>query len=119
MIGLVLVIQNRPLFCVSISMAVQAQRCKLGLFLAVGVCAGLVFPLAAPAQQTTLGSVVGHIRVVRGDTPQQPVLVSLELHGAPMDSVYSDSSGTFGFHSLHPDPYYVVVNDENYEPVRR
>jgi tetratricopeptide (TPR) repeat protein len=36
-----------------------------------------------------------------------------------MDSIFSDSSGTFGFHSLHPDPYYVVVNDDDYEVVRR
>jgi Tfp pilus assembly protein PilF len=100
-------------------MTVQPQICKAALFLAASVCAFFVFPRAASAQQTTLGSVVGHMRVVRGDTPSHPVLVSLELRGAPMDSAYSDSSGTFGFHGLHPDPYYVVVNDENYEPVRR
>ena len=36
-----------------------------------------------------------------------------------MDSVYADSSGTFGFHNLGSNPYYVVVNDDHYEPVRR
>ena len=36
-----------------------------------------------------------------------------------MDSVYTDSSGTFGFHNLYPNPYYVVINDDNYEAVRR
>jgi len=100
-------------------MVAQPRVRKVGLFLAAGVCASFVFSSSASAQQTTLGSVVGHMRVVRGDTPAQPVLVSLELHGAPMESAYSDSSGTFGFHGLHPDPYYVVVNDEHYEPVRR
>lgn len=100
-------------------MVVQAQMRKVGFFLGAGVCASFVFSSSASAQQTTLGSVVGHMRVVRGDTPPQPILVSLEVHGAPMESAYSDSSGTFGFHGLHPDPYYVVVNDENYEPVRR
>src|SRR5258708_20160240 len=70
-------------------------------------------------QQQTLGSVVGHMRVLRGDSPPQRVLISLELRGAPMDSVYSDSSGTFGFHNLYPNSYYVVVDDEHYEPVRR
>jgi len=79
----------------------------------------LILCSVSPAQQQTLGSIVGHVRVVRGDTPPQPVLVSLELRGAPTDSVYTDSSGTFGFHGLHPDPYYVVMNDETYEPVRR
>ena len=79
----------------------------------------LILCFGASAQQQTLGSIVGHVRVARGDTPPQPVLVSLELRGAPTDSVYTDSSGTFGFHGLHPDPYYVVMNDEAYEPVRR
>lgn len=107
-----------PFSRVGFFMIVQPQICKAALFLAASVCACFVFPPAS-AQQTTLGSVVGHLRVVRGDTPSHPILVSLELRGAPMDSAYSDSSGTFGFHGLHPDPYYVVVNDENYEPVRR
>jgi tetratricopeptide (TPR) repeat protein len=35
-----------------------------------------------------------------------------------MESVYTDSQGTFGFHSLAPNPYYVTVNDEHYQPVR-
>jgi tetratricopeptide (TPR) repeat protein len=66
-----------------------------------------------------MGAVVGHISVARADTPPQRVLVTLEMRGAPMDSVYTDSSGTFGFHSLYPNPYYIVVNDDNYEAVRK
>lgn len=100
-------------------MAVQSRVCKIVPFLVASVFGRLIFSSPMCAQQTTLGSVVGHIRVARGDTPPHPVLVSLELRGAPMDSVYSDSSGTFGFHGLHPDPYHVVVNDENYETVSR
>jgi tetratricopeptide (TPR) repeat protein len=72
----------------------------------------------ALAQQQTLGNVVGHISVVRGDTPSERILVTLEVRGAPMDSVYTDSSGTFGFHNLGPNPYYLVVNDERYESIR-
>ena len=93
--------------------------CRFFLFLVAGICVSSVISCKVSAQQQTLGSIVGHVRVVRGDIPPQPVLVSLELRGAPTDSVYTDSSGTFGFHSLHPDPYYVVMNDETYEPVRR
>jgi tetratricopeptide (TPR) repeat protein len=63
--------------------------------------------------------VVGHISVLRGDSPSERRLVTLEVRGAPMDSVYTESSGTFGFHSLGPNPYFVVVNDEHYEAVRR
>jgi tetratricopeptide (TPR) repeat protein len=82
----------------------------------VYVCLTSSIPVSA---QQALGSVVGHIRVSRADTPPQRVLVSLEMRGAPMDSVYTDSSGTFGFHGLYPNPYYVVVNDDNYEEVRK
>jgi tetratricopeptide (TPR) repeat protein len=78
----------------------------------------LMFSLSPSAQQTA-GSIVGHISVLRGDTPPEQVLVTLEVRGAPMDSVYADSSGTFGFHNLGSNPYYIVINDDHYEPVRR
>ncbi|HEY6304511.1 MAG TPA: tetratricopeptide repeat protein [Terriglobales bacterium] len=35
-----------------------------------------------------------------------------------MDSVYTDSQGTFGFHSLQPEGYEVTVDDNQYQPVR-
>ena len=79
----------------------------------------LAVPLAASGQQQILGNIVGQITVARGDSPPESILVTLEVRGAPMDSVYADSSGTFGFHNLGPNPYYVVVNDEHYEPIRR
>ena len=83
------------------------------------VCLCVILSAPASAQQQILGNIIGHIRVQRGDTPPERVMVSLEVRGAPMDSVYCDSSGTFGFHNLGPNPYYIGVNDEHYEPVRR
>jgi tetratricopeptide (TPR) repeat protein len=56
--------------------------------------------------------------MTRGDEPPQRILVSLDLRGTPIDSAYTDSQGTFGFHSLHADTYHVTVNDEHYQPVR-
>lgn len=35
-----------------------------------------------------------------------------------MDSVYTDTQGTFGFHQLLPNSYYISINDEHYQPVR-
>jgi hypothetical protein len=84
----------------------------------VGICACLALSPPLSAQQQTLGSIVGRVRVVRGSSPPQPVLVSLEFRSAIMDSVYTDSSGTYGFHSLYPNLYNVIVNDDGYEPVR-
>src|ERR1700730_12167600 len=69
-------------------------------------------------QQQTLGSVMGHVRVARGEAPAERVMVTLEIRGAAMDSVYTDSQGTFGFHNLAPNSYYVTVNDEHYQSVR-
>jgi Flp pilus assembly protein TadD len=74
---------------------------------------------AAFSQTSTLGSIVGHIRVARGDSPPERILVSVELRGATMDSVYTDSQGTFGFHGLPSNPYYVTINDESYQPLRQ
>jgi tetratricopeptide (TPR) repeat protein len=45
--------------------------------------------------------------------------VLLQIRGATMDSVYTDSQGTYGFHQLAPNPYRVVVNDDRYQPEQR
>jgi tetratricopeptide (TPR) repeat protein len=86
----------------------------LGCFAACLAVSGTILA----QQQQTLGSVMGHVRVVRGDSPPEPVMVTLEIRGAAMDSVYTDSQGTFGFHNLAPNSYYVSVNDEHYQSVR-
>jgi tetratricopeptide (TPR) repeat protein len=95
---------------------VQSRNVLRGFLLSI--CACCVLPLAAFAQQS-LGSIVGHVRVSRGDTPPQRVLVTLEMRGAPMESTYTDSSGTFGFHGLYPNAYYVALSDDSYENIRR
>ncbi len=79
----------------------------------------LLFCATAAAQQQIEGNIIGHMRVLRGDTPPERLMVTLEVRGAPMDSTYCDSSGTFGFHNLAPNPYYVLVNDDKYEPIRQ
>lgn len=83
----------------------------------------LTFCLTIPSttlaqQQQTLGSIIGHIRLARGEAPPDRVMVTLEIRGAAMDSVFTDSQGTFGFHNLAPNPYYVTVDDEHYQSVR-
>jgi predicted Zn-dependent protease len=67
--------------------------------------------------QESLGSIVGHVRLERGDSPSQSILVYLDLHHSPIDSTYTDSQGQFSFHSLHPNPYEVRIEDEQYQPV--
>jgi TolA-binding protein len=97
-------------FCLTRPVALQFGL-SLILSLFVGNC--------AIAQQQIEGNIVGHMSVLHGDSPPERVMITLEVRGAPMDSVYCDSSGTFGFHNLVPNPYYINVNDEKYEPLRK
>jgi TolA-binding protein len=83
-------------------------------------CLCLIFSglSAAQNQGQTLGSIIGHIRVVRSGAPPERVLVLLQFRGATIASVYTDSEGTYGFHNLDPNPYYVVIDDDRYQPAR-
>jgi predicted Zn-dependent protease len=67
--------------------------------------------------QQQLGTVIGEVRVQRGDFPPQRVLVSLMVRGAPMESTYTDEEGKFGFYSLPLNLYFVDINDEHYQSV--
>ena len=73
----------------------------------------------AAAQQQTFGSIIGHLRVTRSGAPPERILVLLQFRGATIDSVYTDSQGIYGFHGLLPNPYYVVINDDHYQPDQR
>ena len=69
------------------------------------------------AQQNQLGKIIGTVRVVKGDFPPYPVLISLEMRGSPIASSYCDDQGRFGFYSLVANEYRVTVYDDAYEPV--
>jgi len=73
--------------------------------------------LHAQQQQSPLGKIIGDIRVAKGDFPSTPILVTLELHGSAIGSVYSDGQGRFGFYSLYANQYRVSISDEAYQPV--
>src|SRR5690348_4457307 len=67
--------------------------------------------------QQQLGTVIGEVRIQRGDFPSQKVMVSLMIRGAPMASTYTDDQGRFGFYALPLDLYYVDINDDDYQSV--
>jgi tetratricopeptide (TPR) repeat protein len=73
--------------------------------------------LNAQQQQSPLGKIIGDIRVAKGDFPPTAILVTLELHGSAIESVYSDGQGRFGFYSLYANQYRVSINDEAFQPV--
>jgi tetratricopeptide (TPR) repeat protein len=69
------------------------------------------------AQLRQTGKIVGSVRVLRADFPVHPVLISLEMRGSAMASVYADDQGRFGFPNLSANEYKITVNDDAYEPV--
>ena len=79
--------------------------------------ASFVSPSQMWSQQIQLGKIIGNVRVVKGDFSAHPVLISLEMRGSPIASVYSDDRGTFGFYNLGASLYRVSINDDAYEPV--
>jgi Flp pilus assembly protein TadD len=82
--------------------------------------ARLSLPIEISAQQAqVLGSIIGRATVVRSGAPPQRVLVSLMFRGAAIESAYTDSQGTFGFHNLEPNPYTVRIDDDPYVPVEQ
>jgi len=89
------------------------------LALSLTLVACFTFPPRTFSQTATIGSIIGHIRVAKGDVPQERLLVNLEFRGANMDSVYTDSQGTFGFHNLPANEYYVTINDDHYQSLRQ
>lgn len=80
--------------------------------------ASFFIPDRLPAQSPNqLGKIIGTVRVLRGDFPTHPVLISLEMRDSPIGSAYCDDQGRFGFYGLIANNYRVSVNDDGYEPV--
>jgi tetratricopeptide (TPR) repeat protein len=69
------------------------------------------------AQQNQYGNIIGSVRILRGDFPDHPIMVTLEMRGAPVANTYCDARGSYGFYSLIANQYNVTVNDDAYEPV--
>jgi Tfp pilus assembly protein PilF len=89
------------------------------LLLRLAPALGFLFFLASdcPGQQSQLGNVIGEVRIVRQGLPSKQVLVNLQVHGATINSTYTDSQGHFGFYSLPGGPYAINIQDDDYKPV--
>ena len=66
------------------------------------------------AQQ--FGAIVGEVHVNRGEFPGR-VQVELQLRGSPINSVYTDEQGKFGFSPLGNNAYHIIIRDERFYPV--
>ena len=77
----------------------------------------LAMQVASQVQQSQTGTIMGEIRVERGDAPTNRVEVTLQTHGLVVDTRYSDSTGRFSFPNLDANLYHVIVNEDGYDPV--
>jgi len=68
--------------------------------------------------QAEQGSIVGQIRISPGSLPSHPIMVTIETRGAVVNSAYSDNEGRFGINGLPGNIYHVVINEDEYEPIR-
>ncbi len=90
-------------------------RCSRSSLLFLLAC--LVLSASPLLAQTSLGRIVGQLRVTKGDFPPHQILVELQLHGSALNSVYADDQGRFGFYNLEANPYHVVIDDPAFRPV--
>lgn len=74
----------------------------------------LVYLPSLPAQQ--YGSIVGEVHVNKGEFPGR-LQVELQLHGSPINTVYTDEQGKFGFSPLGNNQYHLIIRDERFYPV--
>jgi len=77
----------------------------------------LLLPGTLFSQLQLIGGIGGRIRTAKGDFLPHQIMVELRFRGATVSSVYADLEGRFGFTSLVPNPYHIVINDESYYPV--
>ena len=86
----------------------------LRVFLAAAV---LALPVMVWSQGQKTGAIVGQLRI-RGEQPNARIEVKLESRFAIVSVTYTDMEGKFGFPDLPPNLYHVVIDDQDFEPVR-
>ncbi len=90
----------------------------LRLSFAVGIVSVAYLLVCGNARAQELGNIVGQIRLLDGGFPSERIIVTLEGRGAIINSSFCDDEGRFGFYGLLGNPYYVIVEAKEYEPVR-
>jgi Flp pilus assembly protein TadD len=90
------------------------MRCSLGVVRRFAFFLGIVALPGLFAAQVSQGSIVGAVRIFRGNFPSTPVMVSLVSRGALVNSIYTDNEGRFWFGQLEPNVYHVVIDEKEY-----
>jgi tetratricopeptide (TPR) repeat protein len=94
----------------------MGRRSTLAL---LGVILGFLFYSSSPDRSyAQSGSIVGQVRIAPGNEIKSPVLVTLSTRGAPVNTIYTDNEGHFGFNGLPGNLYHVEINEDGYYPVK-
>jgi tetratricopeptide (TPR) repeat protein len=96
----------------------MSTAAQFKIFLCISFVCFLLFSAPALRAQDT-GDIAGEVRLSStGAFPPQKVMVTLQIHGAALDSMYCDNEGRFAFYDLLPNLYSVTIDSEDYQPVR-
>lgn len=87
---------------------------------AISACLRLLILLLSSGalRAQDVGNIAGQVRFEDGSFPDKPITITVESHGAIVDSAYLDNEGRFGFYRLLSNHYYVVIEADGYQAVR-
>ncbi|HSA93994.1 MAG TPA: tetratricopeptide repeat protein [Terriglobales bacterium] len=93
------------------------MRAPLRLWAAIVFALALFCTPRASTQQDQTGSILGELRMARGDLPPQRIKVTLSTRGITVDTIYTDDSGRFFFSNLPANPYILVIDEEGFRRI--
>ncbi len=82
----------------------------------------LILPFLLPAFSAAQpgmseGNIVGQVRVARGGSLPNNVLVVLQMRGAQAGVTYTDGEGKFFFEGLVANVYHIVIQEKGFQPL--
>lgn len=92
------------------------RTCRISLAFRLFVL--LVATAGALQGQVQVGNIAGQIRLQDGSFPTERLQVTLEAHGSVAAIAYCDYEGHFTFGDLLGNVYNVVIESDEYQPVR-
>jgi tetratricopeptide (TPR) repeat protein len=94
-------------------------RCTNRLVIWLSLLAALSLHLPSLSHAQQVGNIVGEVTVVRLGFPPKQIMVNLLSRGGNINSAYADDQGRFAFYSLPGGSYDLVIEDDEYAPLKQ